>query len=131
MSPSSSAIQSQEKTNQRSKWRKSLLAWALRIPSQGQSGVARPMDEWDLFMPMTHLPFLYAQLAKPFDEIDLPPPNIQEYLNTHRSDLDELYNLVLQNEAPQWEIDIQKGFRAPVPTFFSSPTSGDHCPRHP
>ena len=63
-------------------------------------------------------PFLYAQLAKPFDEIDLPPLNVQEYLNTHRSDLDALYNLVLQNEAPQWEIDISKGVRAPVPNLF-------------
>ena len=63
-------------------------------------------------------PYLYAQLNKPFDEIDPLPPNIQEYLNNHRSDLDELYNLILQNEAPHWEIDIQKGYEAPVPNLF-------------
>ena len=62
--------------------------------------------------------YLYTQLVKPFDEIDIPPSHIKEYLRLHQSDLDELYNRVLQNEVPRWEIDIQKGYRAPVPNLL-------------
>ena len=90
----------------------------VEYPEPGKEGGSRAHGQIGPFYSEDGPPFLKTQLAKPFDEIDPPPPYIQEYLHTHRSDLDELYALVLQNENPQWEIDIQKGFSAPVPSLF-------------
>ena len=50
--------------------------------------------------------YLDNQLAKPNNEIDTPPEELLNYLESQAGDIEAIRDHVLQNEAPQWEIDI-------------------------
>ena len=78
-------------------------------PSKGRDGLLKSLD-----VP----PYLDIQLKKSSDDCDEVPEEIRKYLDNHRADLDALYDLVLRNEAPRWEMDITRWVEAPVPGLF-------------
>lgn len=78
-------------------------------PSKGRGGLLKSLD-----VP----PYLDIQLKKPSDDCDKVPGEIRKYLDDHRADLDALYDLVLRNEAPRWEMDITRWAEAPLPGLF-------------
>jgi hypothetical protein len=95
------------------------MAARLDIVSPGSDSVASqvrgnrgPFGQYDL------PPYLDRQLAKPADTIEAPSQEMLEYLRAHQSDLEELYARTVENDPPIWDIDIRRGFGAPVPNLL-------------
>jgi hypothetical protein len=95
------------------------MAARLDIVSPGSDSMASqvrgnrgPFGQYDL------PPYLDRQLAKPEDTIEAPSQEMLEYLKAHQTDLEALYNRTLENDPPIWDIDIKRGFGAPVPNLL-------------
>jgi hypothetical protein len=102
------------------------MAARLDIVSPGSGSVASqvrgnrgPFGQYDL------PPYLDRQLAIPADTIEAPSQEMLEYLRAHQTDLEALYARTLENDPPIWDIDIRRGFGAPVPNLlFQSQVHG-------
>lgn len=65
--------------------------------------------------------YLDAQIAKPNDEIDVPPAELQRYLASQGDGLAAIKDHLLNNEVPQWEeIDFLAGdYSVAHPSYLS------------
>lgn len=59
-----------------------------------------------------------AQLERPGDAIEAPPPAVASYLATHEAALNAVRDHLLSGQTLAWDSEVTKGFDAPIPNLL-------------
>ncbi len=61
--------------------------------------------------------YLKRQLERSERVLDPPPASVEAYLERHRSTLETVWKLLLEDEPPRWESDVSRVWGGPIPNL--------------